>query len=121
MDEVKRIFAKISRKVAEQLDLVSQERDQFEDQVDSLKQRLRTSEDRVQRVIREKRETIDLLKTDFAQVLEIAKQEVQRKYGFELKQLKRCVIHLKNKLTEELDSKQRLLAQIQQCYQQERI
>ena len=41
-----------------------------------MKQRLRTSEDRLQRVIREKRENIEVLKSDFAQVLQIAKQEV---------------------------------------------
>lgn len=37
---------------------------------------LRANEDRLQRVLREKRETIDVLKSDFAQVLEIARQEV---------------------------------------------
>ena len=115
MEDVKRIFTKVNRKMAENLDEVTQERDNYEDQVDQLKQRLRTSEDRLQRVIREKRESIEVLKSDFAQVLDIAKQEVQRKYGFELKQLKRSVIHLKNKLIEEIDGKQRLINQIQQC------
>ena len=105
MDDVKRIFTKVNRKMAENLDEVTQERDNFEDQVDQLKQRLRTSEDRLHRVIREKRENVEVLKSDFAQVLDIAKQEVQRKYGFELKQLKRSVIHLKNKLIEEIDGK----------------
>ena len=112
MEDVKRIFTKVNRKMAENLDEVTQERDNYEDQVDQLKQRLRTSEDRLQRVIREKRESIEVLKSDFAQVLDIAKQEVQRKYGFELKQLKRSVIHLKNKLIEEIDGKQRLINQI---------
>ena len=44
--------------------------------------------------------------------MEVAKQEIQRKYGFELKQLKRCVIHLKNKLTEEIELKQKEVQQI---------
>ena len=66
MDDVKHIFTKVSRKMAENLDEVTQERDNFEDQVDQLKQRLRTSEDRLQRVIREKRENIEVLKSDFA-------------------------------------------------------
>ena len=85
MEDVKRIFTKVNRKMAENLDEVTQERDNYEDQVDQLKQRLRTSEDRIQRVVREKRDSIEVLKSDFAQVLDIAKQEVQRKYGFELK------------------------------------
>ena len=34
MDDVKRIFTKVSRKMAENLDEVTQERDNFEDQVD---------------------------------------------------------------------------------------
>ena len=34
MDDAKRIFAKVSRKMAENLDEVTQERDNFEDQVD---------------------------------------------------------------------------------------
>ena len=119
MDDAKRIFAKVSRKMAESLDEVTQERDNFEDQVDQLKQRLRSNEDRLQRVFREKKEDVNVLKGDFSQVLDIAKQEVQRKYGFELKQLKRCVIHLKNKLIEEIDQKQRLLNQLQQCHSQE--
>ena len=50
------------------------------------------------RVIQDKKEHIAMVKNDFAQVLEVAKQEVQRKYGFEIKQLKRSVIHLKNRL-----------------------
>lgn len=66
MENVKRIFAKVNRKMAESLDEVTQERDSYEDQVDQLKLRLRTSEDRLQRVIREKRESIDVLKSDFA-------------------------------------------------------
>lgn len=70
--------------------------------------------------MREKRDSIDVLKSDFAQVLETAKQEVQRKYGFELKQLKRAVIHLKNKLIEEIDNKQRIVAHIQHSHRQER-
>ena len=112
MDDVKRIFAKVNRKMAENLDEVTQERDNFEDQVDQLKQRLRTNEDRLQRVIKEKRENVEVLKSDFAQVLDIARQEVQRKYGFELKQLKRSVIHLKNRLIEEIDGRQRTVVQI---------
>jgi len=120
MEDVKRIFVRVNRKLAESLDKATQERDQYEDQVDQLKQRLRKSEDRLQRVIREKRENIDVLKSDFAQVLEIAKQEVQRKYGLELKQLKRCVIQLKHKLIEEIDSKQRTLTQVQQSHEHER-
>ena len=47
MSDAKRIFAKVSRKMAESLDEMTQERDQYEEQVDSLKQRLRTSEDRL--------------------------------------------------------------------------
>lgn len=47
MEDVKRIFAKVNRKLAEQLDEVTQERDSFEDQVDQLKARLRSSEDRL--------------------------------------------------------------------------
>jgi len=34
MDDAKRIFCKVSRKMAESLDEVTQERDQYEDQVD---------------------------------------------------------------------------------------
>ena len=34
MDDVKRIFTKVNRKMAENLDEVTQERDNFEDQVD---------------------------------------------------------------------------------------
>ena len=119
LNNAKRIFTKINRKMAENLDEVTRERDNYEDQVDQLKQKLRQNEDKLQRVIREKKEDVDVLKGDFAQVLDIAKQEVQRKYGFELKQLKRCVIHLKNKLIEEIDQKQRLVSQLQQCHTQE--
>ena len=34
MENVKRIFAKVNRKMAESLDEVTQERDSYEDQVD---------------------------------------------------------------------------------------
>ena len=58
MEDAKRIFVKVNRKMAESLDEVTQERDSFEDQVDQLKQRLRSNEDRLQRVIREKKEDV---------------------------------------------------------------
>ena len=53
------------------------------------------------------------MQSDFIQVLEVAKAEVARKYGFELKQLKRSIMHLKTKLAEELEGKEREVDQLQ--------
>ena len=96
------------------------DKEQLEDALDTLRDRLRTSEGRTQRVVNEKRQNIEIVKSDFKQVIEVARQEVQRKYCFELKQLKRCILHLKNRLSEELDTKQREIDQIQSLFKQER-
>ena len=105
VQEVRTLISQVNQKLSGQMEELVIDKEQLEDAVDSLKDRLRTSEGRTQRVVNEKRQNIEIVKSDFKQVIEVAKQEVQRKYCFELKQLKRCILHLKNKLSEELDAK----------------
>ena len=50
-----------------------------------MQEKMRGSDERLQRVIMEKKEHIAMVKNDFVQVIEVAKQEVQRKYVFEIK------------------------------------
>lgn len=60
------------------------------------------------------------MKVDFIQVIEVAKQEVQRKYGFEIKQLKRNVVHLKNRLIDEIERRERSVDKLHHLHQSEK-
>lgn len=81
------------------------EKEQIEDDYETVKERFYAANEQVSRVQSENDSQVQSLKEDFAQAMETAKFEVQRNYTFELKQLKRCVLHLKAKLVESLDDK----------------
>ena len=49
------------------------DKEQLEDALDTLRDRLRTSEGRTRRVANEKRQNIEIVKSDFKQVIEVAK------------------------------------------------
>ena len=71
----------------------------------SLQQQLQESEDRADRVLRDKSEHLSALKRDFESVVAVTKQEITRKYQTELIALKRLVIELKNKYSDALEDR----------------
>ena len=86
-----------------------------------MQDKVRNGDEKMKRVLKEKKEHIQMVKNDSAQLLEIAKQEVQRKYGFEIKQLKRNVIHLKNRLIEQIDERAAQFEKLHKIHQLERV
>ena len=63
-------MGQVNQKIAGQITELEIDKEQLEDTVDALRDQVRANEERLQRVVREKREDMSMVKEDFVQVIE---------------------------------------------------